>query len=374
MFFKNLSHRICFFSLTICLQLLPLAAADWASLVESAGPAVARISVTDQNGLVISQGTGFAVRDAGGTEVLVTNAHVVGEARYGSGFGVRAEFLFRDGDSSEVRDCRISRYDPALDLCVLLPEGPVPAVLELGAEELPPLMTEILVIGYPLGLNFKATPGYVQAFQQVEKRGSMLDMSAVLAPGNSGGPVINGSGEVLGIATATIPGYNFNLAIPVANLLTFLREDGGTRTVHFLSSPSDSWVFIDGSFKGKTPLEIRIPDRNHQVRLEKEGYQSRERTVGPWEGEGPVEEVFTLPEKEDANPSVSIITDPAGAEIYINNQLAGISPLEVRFSSGRILRIRTSLSGYREATESHRVTDDPSQEVSIVLHKKFLFW
>jgi S1-C subfamily serine protease len=120
------------------------------------------------------------------------------------------------------------------------------------------LMSEIVVAGYPLGKNFKATPGFIQAFQNIETMGLMIDLSAILAPGNSGGPIFNSNGKVLGIATATIQGYNFNLAIPVENLRSFLEGRANRIEFKINSNPEGSRVFLDGDYKGETPVTLEL--------------------------------------------------------------------------------------------------------------------
>ena len=351
-----------------------LYSADWASIVSDAGPAVAKIVLTDSKGTEIGQGSGFVVEFDSGKRFLATSAHVVEAAEHDSGIGIRAIFEYGSGnsgqDANESIEAKISLIDRNQDLCLLNLGSKVSAALKTGGSERPSLMEEIIVIGYPLGGNFKITPGFIQAYQEIGKMGEMLDLSAGIAPGNSGGPVLNSRGEVVGIAAAVIPGYNFNLAVPVGNLCMLAAGDSEQFDTVITGNQTDAWIFIDGKYRGKSPLAIKLFNRRYSLRVEKEGYTPSEEDIGPWDDlPGRIE--YVLSGETDSAPEVLIKTDPEKAEVSVNNVLIGESPVRINESEGRILRIRVKAPGFEEKLEFYTVTSEPEQSLVIKLRKGF---
>ena len=86
----------------------------------------------------------------------------------------------------------------------------------------------VFVIGNPLGLEHTLTTGIVSARRTYEGK-KWIQMSAPISPGNSGGPVFDGKGKVIGVATAVIHGYgraqNLNLAVPVDQVKQLIKSD-----------------------------------------------------------------------------------------------------------------------------------------------------
>jgi serine protease Do len=174
------------------------------------------------------RGSGSAVVvDADG--VLVTNAHVVGEARSG-----RADFV--DGVQTPVT---VVGTDPLSDLAVLRADRPgdLPPPVRLGdADEL--VVGQLVVaVGNPLGLAGSVTAGVVSALGRALPTRSgragrvvedVIQTDAALNPGNSGGALADSRARVVGINTA-VAGVGLGLAVPVnANtrriVATLLRE------------------------------------------------------------------------------------------------------------------------------------------------------
>jgi len=345
-----------------------LPATDWASIIKQVGPGVAKVNLTDANGAVISQGTGFATTKSDGSEVLVTNAHVARDAKYDETVSISVLFLF-DDSSEKVYTGKIDQIDFYLDLCTIILNEPAPYILNLNEDSESSLMSEIAVVGYPLGRNFKATPGFIQAFQTIEKMGTMLDLSSVLAPGNSGGPVVDSLGNVIGVATAVIPGYNFNLALPIANLNTFLKGESNQIALTIKTDPAEARIFVDGDYKGETPFTLDLYNKEYQLRLEKDGYTVVENPIGPWPGNRPQDYNHSLQKKVIQNPLISIVTVPEGAEVFINNRFIGESPVSLNMTEGRIMRIRVKKRRYDESSEIYTVTAENEQTINITLQK-----
>jgi len=145
-----------------------------------------------------------------GDGVIVTNAHVV------EGAGEAAEVEFWDGRRV---DGKIEQKDRRRDLAALrVPASGVPAV---AAGDSDALRTGELVIavGNPLGFIGAASTGVVHS---MENRSWVISQLR-LAPGNSGGPLANARGEVVGINTMIAGGLAF--AVPTRSVARFLSQD-----------------------------------------------------------------------------------------------------------------------------------------------------
>ena len=183
----------------------------------------------------IGRGTGSAVV-VPGDGVLVTNAHVVADARRG-----RADFL--DGAQAPVR---VVGADALSDLAVLRAERPadLPSPVRLGDADRLVVGQLVVAVGNPLGLAGSVTAGVVsglgrslptrsgQAGRVVE---DVIQTDAALNPGNSGGALADSAGRVVGINTA-VAGMGLGLAVPVnattLRIVETLLRDGRVRRAY----------------------------------------------------------------------------------------------------------------------------------------------
>lgn len=338
---------------------------DWTSIVDRIGPSVAKIEVLD-GAETWTSGSGF-VYDASG--LVLTNAHVVESARYAASRTIRVTFP-RSGESERRYAASIVRFSPELDLAVLSVPGPVPAPLGFGSDELPRLMSEALVAGFPLGKSFKSTPGFIQALQDVPGMGTMIDLSAAVDPGNSGGPVLNDSGAVIGIVTSKIVGYNFNLALPIRNVVDFLSLGESAGSVSVSTTPPGSRIFVNGNYRGLSPLTLEILNRSMEIRAELDGHEPATRV---WSvGQGGALELTLLP-AASLKCAVTIATDPPGAQVRVDNSSVGVSPIVIEVDKGTKIRLRIQRSGYRTLNAEALVGNDPKQVLEFRLEKSGWF-
>ena len=159
--------------------------------------------------------------DAGGSD-LVTNYHIVAEA-WKSG---RASVDVRRGDST--LHGTVVRVDVDDDLAVLHVTQRLPA---LGtARQRPAVGTTVMAVGSPLGLGGTISVGVVSGYRSLEGS-DYLQFSAPISPGNSGGPVVDGQGRVVAVASAKLVGQGveaLSLGIPVQVVCASLvRCEGG---------------------------------------------------------------------------------------------------------------------------------------------------
>ncbi len=153
------------------------------------------------------RGSAWVAGTEGGRSLLVTNFHVLGpEAEPGTRVDVVREQLRIDGEVVQV--------DEARDLAVVAVDQAL-APLAI-AEGLPRVGDPVLVVGSPLGLEQSVVTGIVSAL-----RDEHIQISAPLNPGNSGGPVVDAEGKVIGVAVLKVGDESteaIGLAIPAAEV------------------------------------------------------------------------------------------------------------------------------------------------------------
>jgi 2-alkenal reductase len=173
---------------------------DQTSSVEAVNqvlPAV--VTVINQGVRGTGSGTGFFINSEG---YLVTNNHVVEG-------GQELSVIYAQGGRATAT---IIGTAPEFDLAVLKVDGLVPAVTTWGDSSELPLGAQVIAIGSALGrYRNTVTAGVLSGFNRElgELRG-LLQTDAAINSGNSGGPLINLAGQVVGINTAVVRGEGFS--------------------------------------------------------------------------------------------------------------------------------------------------------------------
>jgi serine protease Do len=168
----------------------PAAAADKtaAELAAELKPAVVVITMQGRDGGQQGIGTGFVV-DAGG--LIATNLHVIGEAR---------PLRVQTAAGKDLPVTAIHAYDRALDLALLRVDARDLPALELADSSQVKAGQPVVAIGNPHGLKHSIVQGIVSGQREIERR-PMLQVAIPVEPGNSGGPVVDLEGRVVGIMT-----------------------------------------------------------------------------------------------------------------------------------------------------------------------------
>ena len=190
---------------------------DAAAAYRVALPSLVTIATqrTGSNGAEQGTGAGVVVSAEG---TVLTALHVVEGAR-------SIEVTFSDGTESSAS---VEDQDLATDIAVLVPERlpqvVVPAILGGGAQ----VGDAVFALGHPLGLNGSLSAGVVSALDRTVRVSSdrtlkdLIQFDAAVNPGNSGGPLLNKAGQVVGIVTglANPSEQNFfvgiGFAVPIA--------------------------------------------------------------------------------------------------------------------------------------------------------------
>lgn len=179
------------------------------TLVKRVKPSVVAIATYDANGEPLMTGSGFFLRPG----QVVTNLHVVRGA-------VKAEIKTLDGKGKVFPVNGTLAVDEEGDLALLNVEMPLERsrTTEL-ASELPDEGEPIFVIGNPLKLEGSVSDGIVSAVREVPNSYRIIQITAPISHGNSGSPVFNLKGEVVGVVTIKVTnGQNINLAIAAARV------------------------------------------------------------------------------------------------------------------------------------------------------------
>lgn len=187
----------------------------WAGLsvsqiAENGGSAVVKITAFNKEGHPVSYGSGFFLNRVGD---LVTSRHVLtgcDRATVRTTEGTEGTILF------------ISKADPRLDLVVAKTSFKDTPPLPLGNSDGLFVGERIICMGNPPGLPGALSLGEVSHLRKTGEY-ELIQMTAPVLPGCSGGPVFNARGEVIGISTAFLNfDPNLNFALPV-NALEALR-------------------------------------------------------------------------------------------------------------------------------------------------------
>jgi S1-C subfamily serine protease len=173
------------------------------TVADRVGPAVVRVERPPENGrggrMSGGMGSGVVISPDG---LVLTNSHVVHGA-------AKISARFQDG---KPRPARLIGEDPAIDVALLQVEASEMPYARLGRSSVLRVGQIAVAIGNPLGFQTTVTAGVVSALGRAlpSISGRLIDdviqTDAALNPGNSGGPLLNFQGEVIGLNTAIIPG------------------------------------------------------------------------------------------------------------------------------------------------------------------------
>lgn len=208
-----------------------------AQIAERASPSVVLIK-TDT-----TIGTGFVVWPDGR---IATNLHVIAGAR-------SATVLLADG--RKLEEVEVLAADQAHDLAVIRVRMDSLTPLPLGDSHGVKAGEHVVAIGNPLGLGNTISDGLVSAVRVLDSKLTLLQITAPIAPGSSGGPILNEHGEVVGVATLySAEGQNLNFGVPIAYLKPLLLSERPVSLAEFGQAAQAS--LLDGCAVDEVKLSI----------------------------------------------------------------------------------------------------------------------
>jgi S1-C subfamily serine protease len=237
-------------------------------------------------------GSGFVIDKAG---YIVTNYHVVGQAR-----SVQVSF-----SNSDTMKARIVGKDPYTDIALLKVSASSRALkpLDLGNSDAVQVGDQVAAIGNPFGYDRSITLGIVSALQRslTAPNGSPIDhiiqTDAALNHGNSGGPLLNTKGQVIGVSSAISTGdtgtegnVGIGFAIPintVRDVIAELKQHGrvdhpylgvvghpiSSNIAKVFNLPADHGLLVERVIPGSGAEKAGLRGGTNQVVVEGESYQ-----------------------------------------------------------------------------------------------------
>ena len=179
-------------------------------IAQQAFSSVVLIVMQDDHGQPTALGSGFVVHDG----QVVTNRHVIAAAATG--------FVRLVDKATKFQIAGTVAVDDAHDLAIVAVTDLKAPSLPLGDSNKVAVGDDVYAAGNPKGLEGTFSQGIISAIRRVGGD-TILQMTAPISPGSSGGPILNNKGEVIGIAAATFTGgQNLNLAIPATYLIAMM--------------------------------------------------------------------------------------------------------------------------------------------------------
>lgn len=222
----NFAGRIAVLTLLISLPVLAQNAAmkSPSEIAREQSKAVVIIEALDERGDVLGQGSGFIVTPQG---AVVTNLHVLRAA-------ASLRVKLPGGDVYKTAD--LVDVDEAKDIAIIKIKGfKLPAVT-LGDSDRAEVGEPIVAISSPEGLVNSISTGVISGVRRFDTH-RVLQITAPISQGSSGGALFNSSGEVIGVITYLFKsGQNINFAVPI-NYARGMIGDQTTMTLADLKAP-----------------------------------------------------------------------------------------------------------------------------------------
>jgi len=238
-------------------------------IAEQVKPSVVKITQMGRNGFD-GLGSGFIISEDG---LIATNLHVVGQGR-------RLQVETSDGKAYEVKAVQASDYH--LDLAILRVEAKGLKPLALADSDKVKQGQPIVAMGNPQGLAFSVVQGVISATREIEGN-SMIQLAVPIEQGNSGGPLLDRKGRVLGILTLkSMRTENLGFAMPVNALKKLIAKPNPV--------PMGRWLTLGvlDPRLWKTSMGARWTQHSTIVKSELQGDGFGGRTLCLWQGSEPV--------------------------------------------------------------------------------------
>ena len=221
---------------------------SWVKIIQGVSPAIV---VIETDGAL---GSGFFVQSNG---TIITNNHVIKNA---------TEITVRLSNGEAYRRAYVLSKDELRDIAILRIEASDVPILKLGNSNQSKVGEEVLLIGAPRGLEQTVSNGIISGIRVLDDGTRVIQTTAAASPGSSGGPLLDRSGNVVGILTfSLVTGQNLNFAIPVnyaKGMLDTLALAAAIKPVTVVDStgPKPIRPAVQPSSPGaRTPIRTNMP-------------------------------------------------------------------------------------------------------------------
>lgn len=218
----NSITAIALFILIFCTQTILLSQTAQ-EIAKKSFPSVVLLVMEDLSGQPISIGSGFFVAN----NKIVTNAHVIEGAAKG--------YARLINNKSKLDILGYTAIDEVHDLVLLEIKNSTATKLKLGDSDKLEVGEDVYAIGNPQGLEGTFSKGIISSIRDIDGHG-IIQITAPISPGSSGGPLVNSRGDVIGIAFASYKsGQNLNFAIPIKYLKKLLDNSTTLKKLRVVS-------------------------------------------------------------------------------------------------------------------------------------------
>ena len=217
------------------------------------------IPFQERNDKYRSVGTAFAITPT----LFVTAAHVIG-------LGIASQFgapAIRDSDGKVYPVEHIIKYSNHEDFVVFTVAG-APPVTPLATNTAAAIDDPVFAVGNALGEGIVIRDGLLTSLtpEAQDGRWKWLRFSAAASPGNSGGPLLDAQGRVIGLVAAKSPNENLNYALPIERLLNAPDKQGRFEVRESFGIPKLLRGTIVADFEESFPLPQAFPDFARSLR------------------------------------------------------------------------------------------------------------
>lgn len=194
---------------------------DDTEAIEQASKSVVMLTCYDKDGEPYATGSGFAVFEEG---IIVTNYHVIEQEVY------RVKAQTEGGISFECPT--VLAYDAEKDIAILKADRDTGlTLLSVGTANNLQKGAKVVAIGSPLGLINSVSTGVFSGYIE-DEAGSVLQFTAPISHGSSGGALFNDEGEVIGITFASLTeGQSLNLGVPIDDVKALYEYAGSQKAM-----------------------------------------------------------------------------------------------------------------------------------------------
>jgi len=230
-------------------------------------PSIVYVEATAKGHTGAFSGTGVVVTGSG---YVLTNYHIIEETDY-------IEVMLLSDRGRTMHPAQVIGFDEDFDIAVLKFDGE-----GLGLTPARLGDSDLLAVGDPVYLTGSMTEGIVSALERESEVNSdgmgMIQTSAALNPGNSGGALVNGQGQVVGITSAKITGLmrerdesledaavleNIGLALPITDILPFVNRILATGRSW---RPSIGITCFEATADGRNGLQVKSVEKGVPAR------------------------------------------------------------------------------------------------------------